>query len=401
MKLAILLVPVLALAADWPQWRGVNRDGKSEEKGLLKKWPDGGPPPVWKASGLGQGYSSMTVAGGRIFTQGQRGGKQWVIALDESTGNKLWEYANGGVFEERRGDGPRSMPTVEGDKLWAFSAAGNLVCLDVKTGAKIWAVDVTSEYGASVPHWGYSEAPLIDGEKLIVAAGGSGAAVVALNKNTGKAIWKSQSDPAHYASAIVVNVNGVRQVLTMTAKAAMGLRADNGELLWRYDKIINRTANVATPVYRDGKVFYSTAYGTGCALLDIGGKGAQEVYFNSEMMNHHATSLLVGDHLYGFSNNILTAMKFQTGEVAWKDRSVGKGAIIMADGLFYVFSETGVMALVEPSPTAYKELSRFTITKGERPTWSHPVVANGRLLLRDQDGLTAYNIKPQVSRHPK
>jgi outer membrane protein assembly factor BamB len=393
MRSAILLIPALALAADWPQWRGVNRDGKSEETGLLKKWPEGGPAQLWKTGGLGEGYSSMTVAGGRIYTQGQRGGKQWVIALDESTGRKAWEYENGGTFEERRGDGPRSMPTVEGDKLWAFSAAGNLVCLDAKSGRKIWAMDVTREFGGSVPHWGYSESPLIDGEKLILAAGGGGASVVALNKNTGKTIWKSQGDPAHYASAIVANVGGVRQVLTMTSRAAMGLRADNGELLWRYNKVINRTANVATPVYRDGKVFYSTAYGTGCALLDIGAKGAQEVYFNTEMMNHHATSILLGDHLYGFSNNILTAMKFQTGEVAWKDRSVGKGALILADGLFYAFSEGGVMALVEPSPAAYKEISRFSIAKGDRPTWSHPVVANGKLLLRDQDSLTAYNIR--------
>ncbi|MBM3734499.1 MAG: polyvinylalcohol dehydrogenase [Acidobacteria bacterium] len=392
MKKSMLLVACAAFAADWPQWRGPNRDGKSAETGLLKQWPAEGPKKVWTATGLGQGYSSMTVAGGRIFTQGQSG-NQFVVALDEKTGKELWRFDNGGGFSERRGDGPRSMPTVEGNRLWAFSAAGNLASLDAATGKKLWQVDVTKEFGGSVPHWGYSESPLIDGDRLIVAPGGSGASVVALNKNTGKVIWKTQSDPAHYSSAIVVQVGGVRQIMTMTARAALGLRADNGELLWRYSKIINRTANVATPVYHNGQVFYSSDYGTGCALLKVDGSGANEVYFNQEMKNHHASSILLGEHLYGFSSAVLTSMKWASGEVAWKDRSVGKGSLIWAEGMLYLFGENGTAALVEPSPEGYREKSRFSIEKGERPAWSYPVVANGRLYLRDQDNLHAYDIK--------
>lgn len=393
MRSIAVLLPLAAFAADWPQWRGPNRDGKSAETGLLKQWPEGGPKQIWKSSGLGEGYSSMTVAGGKIFTQGQRGDSQFVIAFDEATGKKLWEFENGGPYRERRGDGPRSMPTVEGNRLWAFSAAGNLVCLDTATGMKIWHIDVTEEFGGTVPHWGYSESPLIDGEKLIVEPGGSGTSVVALNKNTGKLIWKSGSDPAHYGSAIIVPVGKTKQIMTFTAKAAVGIRADNGELLWRYSNANNRTANVATPVYRDGHVFFSSAYGTGAALLKVDDGAAKEVYFTGEMKNHHASSILIGDYLYGFSDAILVAMKFKTGEVAWKDRSVGKGALILADGMFYIFGENGTMGLVEPSPEGYREKSRFSIVKGERPTWSHPVVANGKLLIRDQDSLYAYAIK--------
>ncbi len=393
MRTLLFLLPLTLIAADWPQWRGPNRDGKSAETGLLEKWPEGGPKSAWKASGLGEGYASMTVAKGRIYTQGQRGEHQYVFAFDEATGKKLWEYENGDAYRERRGDGPRGMPTVEGDRLWAMSANGNLACLDAGTGKKVWAMDVTKEFGASIPHWGYSESPLIDGDRVIVQPGGSGASVVALNKTTGKTIWKSGGDPAHYSSAIVAQVGGVKQILALTARNAVGLRADNGEMLWKYANTNNRTANVATPVYKDGHVFYSSDYGTGCALLKLDGSGAKEVYFNQDMKNHHASSILLGEHLYGFSSSILTAMKFQTGEVAWKDRAVGKGSVVYADGMLYTFGENGVMGLVEATPGAYKEVSRFSIQKGERPAWSHPVVANGRLYLRDQDTLYAYDIK--------
>ncbi|MCC6590285.1 MAG: PQQ-like beta-propeller repeat protein [Bryobacterales bacterium] len=396
----LLLVVTLtsyAHAADWPQWRGPNRDAKSTETGLLKKWPEGGPKLVWKAQGLGAGYSNVTVAAGRVYTLGQRGDTQYVMAFDEATGKKLWEVANGSAYRERRGDGPRSVPTVEGDRLWAFSADGTLSCLEAKTGKKIWGYNVTEKFGAGVPHWGYSESPLIDGDNLIVLPGGSGASVVALNKNTGAVIWKSQSDSAGYSSASLGTVGKIKQVMVLSSQGAMGMRADNGELLWRYDKVANRTANVATPIFHNNHVFYSTDYGTGCALLKLQPNGgsvkATEVYFNRDMKNHHASSILIGDHLYGFSSAILTAMNFMTGEVAWRDRSVGKGSLVYADGMLYLLSEDGVVGLAEATPQAYREVSRFTIQKSDRPTWANPVIANGKLYIRDQDTLYNFDIK--------
>lgn len=396
MKSALALLVLLfsiAPAADWPQWRGINRDGKSPETGLLKQWPEGGPKQIWKAEGLGEGYSSMSIVQGRVFTQGQRGETQYIVALDAATGKKVWEVANGSAYRERRGDGPRGAPTVEGDRLYAFSADGTLSCLEPKSGKRIWSLNVVKEFGGSVPHWGFSESPLIDGNRLILNTGGSGHAVVALDKMTGKIVWKSQSDRAAYSSAILAQTGGVKQVLTFTSQGAVGLRADNGELLWRYDNVANRTANIATPIFHNGHAFYSSDYGTGCALLKLDSSGAKEVYFNRDMKNHYSSSVLVGDYVYGFSSMILTAMKFLTGEVGWRDRSVGKGSVIYADGHLYALGENGTVGLVEATPEVYQEKSRFSFTKSARPTWSLPAISDGKLYIRDQDVMYSFQIR--------
>jgi outer membrane protein assembly factor BamB len=386
-----------AFAVEWPQWRGPQRDGISAETGLLKSWPAGGPPLLWKTNGLGEGYASFSVAGGRLYTMGQRGEQSFVLALDAATGKKLWETTVGGSFRERRGHGPRATPTIDGDRLYAQSADGGLACLNAATGQRIWGFNVVQKFGAQVINWGISESPLIDGDRLIVNPGGSGASIVALNKKDGSLLWKSQSDEAGYSSAIVFDLGKVRHVVAFTGEAAVGLSAANGELLWRYDRVSNRTANIATPIHRDGHVFLSSDYGTGCALLKLtpsgGGVKMEEVYFNRDMKNHYSSSVLVGDHLYGFSSSILTAMKFLTGETAWRDRSVGKGSVIYAEGHLYCQGEDGVIGLVEATPEAYREKSRFQITRGAFPMWTLPVIANGRLYIRDQDTLYCYNIK--------
>ncbi len=384
-------------AADWPQWRGPRRDGISTETGLLKSWPAAGPRQVWKAQGMGEGYSSVAVAQGRVYTQGQRGDQQYIIALDAATGKKLWETPTGRSFRERRGPGPRGVPTVEGDRLWALAADGALVCLETATGKPIWKMNVVERFRGQVINWGISESPLVDGDRVIAMAGGSGAGIVALQKTDGKPLWQSQSDEPGYSSAIAFDLGGVRQIVTLTGEAAVGLNARNGELLWRYDKVSNRTANIATPIFHDGHVFVSTDYGTGCALLklapDGGGVKASEVYFSREMRNHYSTSVLVGQHLYGYSSQVLTAMNFRTGEVVWRDRSVGKGSLLYAEGHLYCLGEGGTVGLVEATPEGYREKSRFTIQKGEFPAWSPLAIADGKLYLREQDSLYCYDIK--------
>ena len=320
---AIVLLPALAVAADWPQWRGVNRDGKSAETGLLKAWPAGGPKQVWRISGLGEGYSSMAVVGNRVYTQGQRDRTEFLIALEAATGKKLWEVANGRAYEERRGNGPRGTPTVEEDRVYALAADGSLVCANAATGARIWGFNIVERYGGGVPHWGISESPLIDGGRLIVMPGGPKASVVALDKMTGKEIWKSPGEEAAYSSAVLAQVDGKKQILHFNARAAVGLQAETGEPLWSYAPVSNRTANIATPIFHDGHAFFSSDYGTGAALLKLGAGKAQEVYFTREMKNHYSSSVLVGDYLYGYSSSILVAMKFLTGEVAWRNRTVG------------------------------------------------------------------------------
>ena len=398
LAISFLLPLSLVTAADWPQWRGSQRDGKSPETGLIQKWPEGGPPRVWKAEGLGDGYSTVAVSQGRIFTLGQRGDAEYVMALDEATGKKVWETAAGAPYHESRGDGPRGVPTVEDDRLWAVTADGKLVCLETKTGKQIWRADFVKQFGGEIPHWGYSESPLIDGEKVVVTPGGGGQSVVALDKSTGKLIWKSQSDGAAYSSVSVATVGSIRSYVAFTASGAVGLRADNGELLWSYKKVANRTANVATPIVSGDRVFLSSDYGAGCALLKLeasgGGVKATEVYFSREMKNHHATSILLNGYLYGFNSSILTAMKWDDGEVAWRDRSVGKGSAVYADDHLIVVGENGKIALVKIGTDSYQEISRFAIELSGRPAWTHPIVANGNLYIRDQNVLYCHRLLP-------
>ncbi len=382
---------------EWPQWRGPNRDGISKETGLLKQWPSQGPPLEWKASGAGQGYSSMAISQGRLFTMGAEGEREFVVAFDVKSGKPLWVTAHGSRFKNDRGDGPRGTPTVEGDRLYALGGSGDLSCLETATGKTIWSINLLEKFNASNAHWGLSESPLIVGDRVLVNAGGPDASIVALNKEDGSVIWKSQSDRAGYSSAMLLEVGGIRQAVFFTANRTLGVDVRDGRLLWDYSRAANRTANIATPIVRNNRVFVSSDYGTGCALLELKPDGngitAHEVYFNGDMKNHHSSSVLVGDALYGFSSAILTAMRFDDGKVLWKDRSVGKGSLVYADGGLYCFSENGVVGLVEASPEAYREKGRFSITQESLPTWSHPVVAGGHLYLRDQDTIYSFDVR--------
>ena len=390
---------VAGLAAapdDWPQWRGPRRDGVSAETGLLKQWPAGGPPLAWKSGGAGEGYSSFSVSGGRLYTLGARQGTEYVIAYDAASGKKGWEVANGRRFENDRGSGPRSTPTVDGDRLYVFGSSGDMTVLDAASGKVFWTQNLLRKYGGSNIQWGLSESPLVLSDRIIVTPGGSGAAIVALKKTDGSLIWKTQSDEPGYSSALLHSLGSVQQAIVFTGQRALGVDVNDGRLLWSYDRVANRTANIATPIARRNRVFLSSDYGTGAALLSLGADGnkviASEIYFTNDMRNHHASSVLVGDFLYGFSSSILTAMQFDTGKVAWRDRSVGKGSVVVADNQLYLFSEQGVVGLADVNPSQYVERGRFQLKTGNLPTWSHPVVSGGKLFLRDQDAIYAYNV---------
>ncbi len=381
-------------AALWPQWRGPNRDGISKETGLLKQWPADGPPLVWKAAGAGRGYSSFSIADGKLYTMGLRGDREFIVAFDVATGKEVWATAHGSAFRNDRGDGPRGTPTVDGDRVYALGGNGDLSALDAKTGKIVWSKNVLKVFGGENITWGISESPLVLGNKVLVNPGGPGASIVALNKADGSLIWKSQSDGAGYSSGVPVEINGATQVVFFTSQRAVGLDAKDGRLLWDYSRPSNRTANVATPIVRANRVFISSDYGTGGGVVEITPDNkAQELWFSKDMRNHHSSSVLIGDYLYGFSSAILTAIKFDTGEIAWRDRSVGKGSLVYADGNLYCLSENGVVGLVEATPTGYKENGRFRLPQNSLPTWTHPVVAGGRLYLRDQDTIYAFDVK--------
>ncbi len=394
----ILGTVVLAAPADWPQWRGPDRSGISQETGLLKQWPANGPPALWTTQNLGEGYGSLSVAGDRLFVQGLRNRQSIVSALRIEDGVSLWSKNLGPGGSNDRGNGPRSTPTIDGDRIYVLTENGDLACLK-HDGTAVWQKNILREFGGRNIQWLISESPLIDGNKVIVSPGGRGAGVVALDKMTGATIWTSKelSDEAGYSSAIVADVQGVRTVMTYTAEAGVGVRASDGKLLWRYRPAANNTANIATPIFFDNKVFYSSAYGTGGALLGLraenGEVRAQEIYFTRDMQNHHGGVVLLGGYLYGFNNAILTCLEFATGKMMWRHRSVGKGSLAVADGHLYILSEDHVVGLAEASPAGYRERGRFSIKDFGLNSWSYPVISNGRLYIRNEQTLTSYDVR--------
>lgn len=390
---------------DWPQWRGPERNGKSRETGFLRSWPKDGPRLVWKASGAGRGYSGPSISRGRLITMGNLGNekeeKEYVICYDVTTGQRLWSVVNGPAYRNSYGDGPRCTPTIDGDLVYALGASGDLACLRLSDGSTVWRKNILKEFDSYNIGWGISESPLVVGEWVIVTPGGNKATMVALDKRNGQTIWTSK-DPNQkgreapgYASPIFFRVGNLEQVATFTDRGAYACRLRDGQFLWRYNKVANSTANIATPIFHDNHIFYSSDYGTGCALLRLTPEGrAEEVYFNKNFKNHHGGYVLVDGYIYGYDSSVLTCLKWETGEVMWKNRSVGKGSLVYADGLLFVLSETGVVGLVEATPAGYRELARFNLPqRSGRPTWPHPVLANGRLYIRDQDTIFCFAVK--------
>lgn len=385
-------------AADWPQFQGLDRTRMSRETGLVKQWPASGPPVIWTATGLGNGYGSMAVVGDRVFVQGTRGGNSIVIALNRATGKEVWSKMLGRAETNDRGAGPRGTPTIDGDRLYALTESGDLACLKTD-GTEVWQRNILRDFGGGQIRWLISESPLVDGAHLVVTPGGPGAGMAKLDKMTGKTVWTSKglSDTAAYSSVIAADIQGVRTYLTFTASAGVGVRASDGKLMFSYARAANRTANIATPVFFNNKVFFTSGYGTGGGLLDLsvanGEVAAKEIYFTLNMKNHHGGVVLVGDYLYGFNDSILTCLEFATGKVMWRDRSVGKGSVTYADGHLYIQGEENLVGLAEATPLGYSEKGRFSIPDKGRPSWAHPAITDGRLYVRNQDTLLVYDIK--------
>jgi outer membrane protein assembly factor BamB len=432
-------------AADWPQWRGANRDGQSADTGLLREWPTDGPPLAWKSDKLGGGDSAVAVAAGRVFGMGNRGEDEIVWALSESDGSEVWVTRLGSAFQQRASqgkEGPACTPTVDGERLYVVGLAGNLACVQVKDGKILWQRSMTEDLGGSLPMWSYRESPLIDGNKVICTPGGADATLVALDKLTGETIWKSKlpdvpagesnapagggggrrggfgggrggfggggGGGAAYASAIAIDFEGQRQYVQLTAKALIGVAASDGKFLWRHDKPANRMGiNCATPLFHDGMVFASSAYGAGGGLVKLskdadGSVKAEEVYAATDMQNHHGGMVLLDGCLYGAGGGneggALACLDFKTGKILWDQRSNGerraKGSLALADGRLYYRLEDGAIVLIEPDPKQYIERGRFEQPdRTDKPAWSHPVIANGKLYVRDQDVLLCYDVK--------
>ena len=388
---------------DWPQWQGPTRDAISRETGLLSSWPKGGPKLLWKTMGLGGGYSGSSVAAGRIYGMSYRGDDEVVWALDEGTGREIWSTRIAGAnhrIAQPGEEGSRCTPTVDGDVMYILGVSGDILCLDTVNGSEKWHHNLVKDFGGNIPSWGYSESPLVDGDKVVVTPGGQ-ATMVALDKKSGDTVWKGKvpdGNGAVYSSVITGDVAGQKQYIQMLNGGLVGFSADDGKLQWRY-KAPGHGISCSTPVYHDNLVFGATGYGVGGGLAKLTRAGsttdAKEVYFTKHMKNHHGGMVLVKGYLYGANDpGMLTCLEYTTGKVMWEERKPGKGSITYADGRLYYRNEGGPIILVEANHNKYVEHGRFEQPdKSGKANWPHPVIANGRMYIRDQDVLLCYDIK--------
>ena len=390
-----------AAAGDWPQWRGPNRDDISKETGLLKKWPAGGPKRAWVFEDAGLGYSGFAVVGGKLYTMGLYDVDEKVICIDAATGKKLWESPVGPILKNGWGDGPRTTPTVANGMVYAIGGNGDLVCVNAENGKQSWTVSLTKDLGGKLQGWGYTESPLVDGDLVIVTPGGGKGAIAALNAKTGKVEWQTSdvSENAQYSSIIPIDHGGQRQYVQLLMNSILGV-STKGKVLWKSD-FPGKTAVIPTPIFNDGQVYVAAGYGVGCKAVKLDGNTVTDVYSNTNMVNHHGGVILIDGLLYGHSDKGgWTCQDFKTGEIVWQDKGIGKGAVTSADGMLYCIAESdGTVALVEVSKKGWDMKSSFKLeaTSSNRnpqgKIWTHPVIAGGKLYLRDQEFISCYDVK--------
>lgn len=406
--LAVVILCSSLSAADWPQWRGPDRNGISQETGLLQEWPADGPKLLWQAIDIGSGYSTPAIVGNRIYLISNKGMEdEYVQCLNVDDGKELWRTRIGNVGPNKgpQYPGSRSTPTVDGKLIFALGSDGDLTCLDTADGKVRWQKNLRTDFAGQPGNWAYSESPLVDGGTLVCTPGGAEATIVALDKETGNGIWKTalpEADQAAYASAIVVNAAGVKQYVQFLQKGLVGVDAHTGKFLWRYTKTAEGSpANIPTPIAQ-GDLIYSSAGRSGGGLVKIKNEGgeivAEQVYFEQKLPTSIGGAVDLKGYLYGTTAQGLVCADFATGEGKWQERGVGPGSVCYADGRLYVHNEKDdVVALVDPSPDAYQEKGRFTLPNqpdhGRAQAWAYPVVANGRLYLRDLDCLWCYDVK--------
>ncbi len=413
------LVPVSGARADWPHFRGPDGSGVCVETGLMQRVPDNGPQLLWKLDGCGTGYSSISIAKGRIYTMGDLGSgddqSQFVICFDLASRRRLWTTRIGPPHK----DGSRCTPTIDGDRLYALGTASDLVCLRADTGRLVWKRNLERDFGGTMMSgWRWSESPLVDGDRVICTPGANEAGLVALSKQTGDVIWKTHlpsmgdrgKDGAGYASAVAADIEGVRQYLTILGRGAISVAAEDGRFLWGYNRIANKVANIPSPIVRGNHVFVTTSYKTGSALLKITKNGnqfeAEEVYYLSpkEFENHHGGVVLVGDYLYGGSGQNMgtpVCIEFLTGKITWSERewmrsvkAGGSAAVLYADGqLYFRYEKDGRVALLAANPKKFEPRGMFTAAVTSGKSWAHPVIQDGRLYLRSHDRLMCYDVR--------
>jgi outer membrane protein assembly factor BamB len=405
--LTLILMVFTAAAGDWPQFRGPERTGISEETGLLREWPEEGPQLVWRVDGLGDGYSGPSVVGDRVYLINNQGNdNEFVHARSTSDGGEAWSTRIGDVGNpDQRPSypGARSTPTVDGEFVYVLGSAGDLACLNRGNGEIVWQHNLREEFGGQYGEWAYSESPLIDGDVVVCTPGGSEATMLAVNKHNGDVVWKaaiSGGDEAAYASPVIVETDGLKQYVQFLGNGVVGVDAETGEFLWRYDRTAEGSpANIPTAVTAENLVYSATGRGgSGLVRLALseGDVDPEEVYFNRSLPNSIGGAVRVGDHLYGTNRSGLICAEFGTGEIQWENRSIGASSILYADGLLILHGENGDLALVESTPEEYRERGRFTppgLPDRTGKAWAYPALADGRLYVHDYGTLWCYDVK--------
>lgn len=400
--LALSAATVAGLGADWPQFHGPRRDNRSTETGLLREWPAGGPKLLWTATGIGHGFSAPAIADGLIYITGNVGPDTLITALDLD-GKAKWTARNGPAYT-RQHPGTRSTSTIDGGRLYHENAEGDVACLDARTGKPIWSLNILRKFQGRNIEWGLAESLLVDGDRVVCTPGGEEVSMVALNKLTGETVWtcKGLGQRPGYASPVLVEHQGLRQIVTMMAKAIVGVNADTGEPLWSVEHVTPFDESIFTPLHADGLVYFATAHGRGSRLLKLNVQGKRcsvEVVWRTEMLDsHHGGVVLLDGYLYGFCHGNYKprwdCLEFKSGKVMCSERTPTAGCVTYADGMIYALDERGTVMLVKPVPDRRVVVSQFTLPKGGRgPTWAHPVVCGGRLYLRHSDCLFAYDIR--------
>jgi outer membrane protein assembly factor BamB len=416
--IALLAWTAVASAADWPQWRGPNRDGHSADKNLLKEWPKEGPKLLWaiedgEADRIGTGYGSPAVVGDKIFllggTTAKQDSKDFVVCLEVKDGKQVWKSnfaTSKGGYSDGWGGGPRSTPTVSGDFVYVLGATGDLVCLSKDKGETKWAKNLVKDFGGSIPGWGYSESVLVDGNNVVCTAGGK-AGMIALDKLRGEKVWTTPDlkDDAGYSSMVIAEIGGVKQYIQQTDRSAIGVRAKDGKILWKEGTIKRSTAVIPSPVLFENYAFFTSGYGAGCEgyKLEADGEGmkATKLFDNTNMVNQIGGAVGLGGFVYGHSDSggQWVCLKIKTGDLVWKNQGVGKGSLAFADGYFTMLSEGGTVGRFKATEKAYEAAGTFKLpTKsklrpGSGQVWAHPVIADGKLFLRDYEMLFVYDLR--------
>ncbi|MFM8469261.1 MAG: PQQ-binding-like beta-propeller repeat protein [Limisphaerales bacterium] len=390
--LVALASPVAAQDSfDWPQWRGPKRNGVSAEKGFLTSWPKDGPPRVWAAK-VGVGFSSVSVAAGRLYTMGNVSDVDHVMCLDTTSGKLVWDYKYPCTAADPNGyPGPRCTPTVDGNLVFTVSRNGHLLCMNAANGALVWSKRIIDDFAGFIPQWGFAGSPLVEGELLILETGASGRSVVALEKKSGRVVWANGNLAAGYSSPIAFDLARDRAVAVFSAGGLTGRAVSNGRVLWHFNWRTSYDVNAATPVIFEDKIFISSGYGSGCALLQMSANGIQQVWSNKNMKNHFNACVLWQGHLYGFDESQLRCLDVITGAVKWSTQTYGKGSLMLADGRLILYGERGRLGLAEASPTGFRELASAQVLGGNS-TWAPPVLANGRIYCRSGVDLVCLDV---------